>query len=76
MAYVPHPIVKEIMKQHEGLDAREKWITNIREYDLEIQPTKLVKGRGLARLLAEGNKDLSLKEDVPSMISTVMEGIA
>ena len=48
MAYVSHPTFKEILKQQDGLDARAKWIMKIQEYDLEIQPTKLVKGRGLA----------------------------
>lgn len=32
-----------------------KWITSILEYDLEIKPTKLIKGKGLAQLLVESN---------------------
>ena len=31
------------------------WIAVILEYDLEIKPTKLIKGQGLARLMAESN---------------------
>ena len=39
-----------------GIDGRRgKWISNILEFDLEINPTKLVKGQGLAKLLAESN---------------------
>jgi hypothetical protein len=34
---------------------RSKWIAKILEFDLEIRPTKLVKGQGLAKLLAETN---------------------
>ena len=63
MAYVPHPVVKEILRQHDGLDTRAKWIAKIQEYDLEIQPTKLVRGKGLAQLLAEGDEEaLGLKK--------------
>jgi hypothetical protein len=34
---------------------RSKWIAKILEFDLEINPTKLVKGQGLAKLLVESN---------------------
>jgi hypothetical protein len=34
---------------------RSKWIAKILEFDLEIRPTKLIKGQGLAKLLAEAN---------------------
>jgi hypothetical protein len=34
---------------------RGKWITQILEFDLEIKPTKLIKGQGLAKLLADSN---------------------
>jgi hypothetical protein len=30
-------------------------LAKIQEFDLEVKPTKLVKGQGLARLLAESN---------------------
>lgn len=32
-----------------------KWIAAMLEYDLEIKPTKLVKGQGLAKLMVEYN---------------------
>ena len=74
MAYVLHPAVKEILKQQDGLDIRAKWIAKIQEYDLEIQPTKLVRGRGLPQLLTEGNEEvLDLKEDPFPMTSVVSE---
>jgi hypothetical protein len=34
---------------------RGKWLAKIQEYDLELKPTKLVKGKGLEKLLAESN---------------------
>ena len=34
---------------------RGKWIAALLEYDVEIKPTKLVKGQGLAKLMAESN---------------------
>ena len=55
IAYVPSSIVKDILTQ-EGLEGkRGKWIANILEYDIEIEPTKLIKGQGLAKLMSETN---------------------
>jgi len=34
---------------------RGKWLAKIQEYDLEIKPTKLIKGQGLEKLLVESN---------------------
>jgi hypothetical protein len=54
-AYVPSASVKDILI-HPDIDGkRGKWITKILEFDLEIKPTKLIKGQGLAKLLAESN---------------------
>jgi hypothetical protein len=47
--------VKDILIQS-GIDGRRsKWIAKILEFDLEINPTKIVKGQGLAKFLAESN---------------------
>jgi hypothetical protein len=55
ISYVPSASVKEILI-HPDIDGkRSKWIAKILEFDLEIKPTKLVKGQGLARLLTESN---------------------
>ena len=35
----------------------KKWVSKIQEYDLEIKPTKLVKGQGLAQMLMKGNEN-------------------
>jgi hypothetical protein len=37
------------------MEKRSKWIARLIEFDVEIKPTKLVKGQGLAKLLAEEN---------------------
>ena len=44
IAYVPNAVVKVILTQ-EGIEGkRGKWISNILEYNIEIKPTKLIKG--------------------------------
>jgi hypothetical protein len=55
IAYVLNVVVKDILTQ-DNLDGRRgKWIVFILEYDIEIKPTKLIKGQGLAKLMAESN---------------------
>eukprot|EP00253_Pinus_taeda_P018290 PITA_18290 len=55
IAYVPNSVVKDIITQ-EGMEGkRGKWIASILEYDIEIKPTKLIKGQGLAKLMFESN---------------------
>jgi hypothetical protein len=38
------------------LYVKGKWISKIQEYDLELKPSKLVKGQGLDKLVIEGNE--------------------
>jgi len=55
IAYVPNAVVNDILTQ-EGIEGkRGKWIANILEYDLEIKPTKVIKGQGLVKLMTETN---------------------
>ena len=54
-AYVPSSFVKDILIQPDIDGRRGKWIAKILEFDLEVRPTKLIKGQGLAKLLAESN---------------------
>jgi len=56
IGYVPSPVVKDVLSQVEGLGTRGRWIAKIQEYDLEIRPTKLIKGQGLAKMLTESNE--------------------
>jgi hypothetical protein len=54
-AYVPSASVKDILIQPDIDGRRGKWIAKILDFDLEIKPTKLVKGQGLVKLLAKSN---------------------
>lgn len=54
IVYVPSAI-KDILTQAEPDGRRAKWISTLLEYYLEIRPTKLVKGQGLAKLMAQSN---------------------
>jgi hypothetical protein len=55
IAYVPLAVVKKILI-HPDIDGkRSKWIAKLLEFDLDIKPTKLVKGQVLAKLLVESN---------------------
>jgi len=55
VAYVPHPMVKQVLVQKECSGTRGRWITKIQEYDLEIKPTKLIRGQGLSKMMMENN---------------------
>jgi hypothetical protein len=55
IAYVHLSSVKDILIQPNIDRRRSKWISKILEFDLKINPTKLVKRQGLARLLVEAN---------------------
>jgi hypothetical protein len=55
ISYVPLAIVKEILIQPCIDRKMNKWIVKLLEFDLEIKPTKLVKGNVLAKLLVESN---------------------
>lgn len=55
VAYVPNPIVKDTLTQDGPDGKRGKWIATILEYNLEIKPTKLIKGQGLAKIMDESN---------------------
>jgi hypothetical protein len=55
IAYVPTSSVKDILVQPDSDGKRGRWLAKIQEFDLEVKPTKLIKGQGLAKLLAESN---------------------
>jgi hypothetical protein len=54
-AYVSTVSVKDILVQPDIDGRRSKWIAKILEFDLEIRPTRLIKGQGLAKLLVKAN---------------------
>ena len=61
IAHVPSVAVKGILTQLDPEGRREKWIATLLEYDIEIKPTKLIKGQGLAKMMANSNcEDLQI----------------
>ena len=50
---VRHSVVRYLLIQKETGDRQGNWLTSLQEYDLEIKPTKLVKGQGLCKLVVE-----------------------
>ena len=44
LAYVPNVVVKDVLMQTDPEGRRGKWIVALLEYDVEIKPTKLIKG--------------------------------
>ena len=58
IAYVPSNVVENILTQLDLEGKREKWIAILFEYDLEIKPTKLVKGQDLEKMSAQSNCDV------------------
>lgn len=77
IAFLPHPMVKDIISQQECLGKREKWISRTQEYDLALKPTKLVKGQGLAKLLTQKNeKAIHLgDESAPNLALAIFEDL-
>ena len=55
IAYVPNVAVKDVLMQNDLEGRRGKWIAAMLEYDLKIKPTKLIKGKGLEKLMAQSN---------------------
>ena len=51
MAYEPNAAVKDILTQPDPDGRRGRWIITLLEYNLEIKPTKLVKGQGISQLM-------------------------
>lgn len=47
--------IKDILVQGDSEGKRGRWIEKIQECKLEIKPTKLIKGQGLAKVLSESN---------------------
>ena len=55
ITHVPTATVKGIFTQPDLEGRRAKWIATLLEYDIEIKPTKLVKGQGLAKMMTNSN---------------------
>ena len=57
IAHVLNSAINDILTQPDLEGQRGKWIEVLLEYDLEIKPTKLIKGQGLAKLMAQSKCD-------------------
>ena len=57
ISYVPYASIKDILTKWDPDGRRAKWIAVLLEYDLEIKPTKLIKGEGLEKMMAQSNYD-------------------
>ena len=55
IAQVPNAAIKDILTQPDSEGNRGKWFAKIMEYDVDIRPTKFVKGQGLEKLLVDSN---------------------
>ena len=66
--YVPFASIKDVLTQPDANGRRAKWIAKLIEFNIELKPTKLVRGQGLARLMAKENCRM-LDMDFISMIS-------
>ena len=55
IAYVPSNVVTSILTQPDPEGKRDKWIDVLLEYDIEIKPTKLIKRKGLTKMMTDSN---------------------
>ena len=68
VVYVPDVAVKSVLTQQDvGCNARRAWIAKTQEYDIEIKPTKLVRGNALCKVItknkiAEESEELREKQ--------------
>ena len=76
IVFVPSAAIEDILTQLDPDGRRAKWIATILEY-LEIKPTKLVKGQGLAKLMAQSNYEalgVNFFDPCTNIISQAKEG--
>lgn len=52
VAIVSDATIKNLLAQHELGEKRGNWVSALQEYDLLIQPMKIVRGQGLTQTLA------------------------
>lgn len=55
IAFIPNVAVKDIFSQQEVSGRRYRWINRIQEFNIDVQIAKLVRGQGLAKIMAETN---------------------
>ena len=50
---VPHPTVRTLFMQKELGERRGNQVTTLQKYDVEFQPSTIIKGQGLCKLMAK-----------------------
>ena len=50
---LPHLTIRNLFVQKELGERIGNWVTTLQEYDLEIKPATIVKGKGFCKLMAE-----------------------
>ena len=60
----PFSAVRQLLIQKEMGEKREKWATAMQEYDIEIRPTKIIRGKGIYRLLSRASNISDDEESV------------
>ena len=71
-----HTVLLKIYSSNQIVKEKgENGLQRFKEYDLEIKQTKLVKGQGLAKLLAESNSrslEINLLDQMPPDVQIVL----
>ena len=57
ITFMPSEAVKDIFSQQEVSGRRCRWINRIQEFNINVEITKLIRGQGLAKLMAQSNLD-------------------
>lgn len=55
IVYVSSASVKDVLTQLDFDGRRDKWIAKLIEFNIELKPTKIVRGQGLAKMMAKEN---------------------
>lgn len=61
IAIVPDPAIKNLLSQQELGVQRGNWVSTLQEFDLTIQPMKIIRGQGLSQTLASCGDDFALE---------------
>jgi hypothetical protein len=65
---VSHLAARSLFTQQKMGETRENWMAVVQEFDLDIKPPKLVKGKGLCKLAVEAedqvNEDLGWENEM------------
>lgn len=70
--YVPHSIVKSILTQQDiGMNERASWVSKIQEFNLDIRPTKLVRGQDFCKLIMESKEEVI--EELPLVLFVALQ---